>query len=519
MTIKTAIEIGSGLADSGDENEDASKWVERMQRESKKKKKNQKKLQNAFDELDDAVATEATNSGMKVMHSLEQMESALEGGTTQILTLKDTRLLDRTGRKFNDDADEDILENVHLTEAEKRAFNKRASKKSNVYSDDEEDDDGAILPQYSTSRTDFEKSRKFTTLNSEGDINVSDIKQQREQELDAKAAAEGKTRYSFQDEFTYGGIMNDTFNEEELATFRKPKKKKMVRKRREKQPDEALKQLETELQETTTTKVKKTKIERDQLEVMEKLERRARIQEEVQKESEELRQLAEERIQQQQQEEEQPPDDASTYVIDTTTEFTHGIGSVFSSKLEDLKAEAKETEEHPVAPKKPVEEDLTPEQLAQQEERMKMLRGIKLLDEARTDTIAGTLEYIKQKGLLENSLAGRANDKVLQRDTSSGINVSMTDSQGREQTIKQQFREHSHIFHNKKPSKKQQARNERRFSELDALQKMSVSDTALGGAASLRQAQAASGQAGIVMDGFQEKRPFTGGGGEIKRRK
>ena len=94
-------------------------------------------------------------------------------------------------------------------------------------------------------------------------------------------------------------------------------------------------------------------------------------------------------------------------------------------------------------------------------------------------------------------------------------------------------------------------RNERRISELDALQRMGDTDTALGGAASLRQAQASTGQAGIVMDGFQvlhcvnfplfklihifliddnptitlqkkkkqEKRAFCGTGGDLKRRK
>ena len=426
MPLKTAIEIGSGLADSGDENEDASKWIERMRKKSKKKTK---KIENAFDELDEAVTTDATSAGMKVMHSIEDMESALAGGTTQILTLQDTSLLDKTGKKFNEAADEDVLENVHLKENEKRAFNKRAAKKSNAYSDDEDGDgDGGVLPQYATSRTDFEKSRKFTTLNSEGDINVEELKETHEAELDAKAAADGKTRYSFQNDFTYGSVMNDTFNDEELAQFRKPKKKKMVRKRREKQPTEALQQLESELKTTTTAPVRKSKVEKDQLEIIEKLERRAKIQQEAEIERERQLAATKDTTNNIQNEEPETLNDDSAYVIDTTTEFTHGIGSVYSTKMEDLRTEAKEAEERLAAPAKPTEEVLTPEELAQQEERLQMLKKITLLQEPKTNSIAGTLEYIKQKGLLETSYKGRANDMVFMRDGPGvDLSIAMTD--------------------------------------------------------------------------------------------
>ncbi|GJJ08173.1 hypothetical protein Clacol_002381 [Clathrus columnatus] len=133
---------GTTLAD-GDDVDDTLKWIKRSK---KKAKELAKKRQEELDAMDKALQedySEKDLAGLKVRHDLD----ALDEGEEQILTLKDSRILDN---------EEDELQNVELAEHERTKKNLELKTKKRDYTgyDDEEFKPGnegmkrAVLAKY-----------------------------------------------------------------------------------------------------------------------------------------------------------------------------------------------------------------------------------------------------------------------------------------------------------------------------------------------------------------------------------
>jgi U4/U6.U5 tri-snRNP-associated protein 1 len=157
-------------------------------------------------------------SGVKVLHGLEKV---VEGGAV-ILTLKDQSVL--TDGDVNNEID--MLENVEIGEQKRRneAY-EAAKKKKGIYDDKFNDDPGAekkMLPQYDEAATDegifLDAKGRFT---GEAEKKLEELRKR----------IQGQTTHTFEDLNSSAKVSSDYFSQEEMLKFKKPKKKKQLRKK------------------------------------------------------------------------------------------------------------------------------------------------------------------------------------------------------------------------------------------------------------------------------------------------
>ncbi|KAJ9471074.1 SART-1 family protein DOT2 [Diplonema papillatum] len=499
---KTAIEIGKTLTDDADD-EDAEAWVRRM-RESSKKGSN-KRREQAYDELEEEVAKEMPEvkaSGLKVGHA----HDSIGAGTEYVLTLKDARILDKSGNLVDD---EDVLENPELLASEKRTFEKDSRLPYNQYLDHE----GKGPP--TRGEKDFSEARKSFALDDEGEMNSELLGEEERRRLDDLAAAEGKTRYDLgSSEFTWNTVQRDTLTEQEMAQFKKPKKR-VVRKRKKvedvvKELDDGLEQAE---QAAVGTRARHRTMQDEQVTALSKLEEREKtlelsreLAEGTERTMDNLAEASLEAVKAgsipglkpwQLQDDEGDADKEGVLIIDRTTEFARTIGADNSA------SDSKQRQEADEEPEAEMDEEQLRALAAADEKRKARLRNVQLLSEPQMNTLSGTMQFIKEKGLLARSYVGRANDAVLDFDPNdpNGSCVSRKDEFGRELTMHEAFRQHSQMFQGKLPSKRKTQVKEKRWAELDRMRKMAGTDTALSSMDGLRRAQENTGRAGVIVQG------------------
>uniref|UniRef100_A0A5B6YXX9 Putative SART-1 family protein DOT2 n=1 Tax=Davidia involucrata TaxID=16924 RepID=A0A5B6YXX9_DAVIN len=208
-------------------------WVNRSRKlEEKKNTEKERALQlsKIFEEQDninqgeseDEVAAQHTAQdlgGIKVLHGLDKV---IEGGAV-VLTLKDQSIL--ADGDINQDVD--MLENVEIGEQKRRDEAYRAAKKkTGIYDDKFNDEPGSekkILPQYDDPVAD-----EGVTLDSSGRFTVEAEKKLEELRRRLQGVS---TNNHFENLNSSGNISSDYYTHEEMLKFKKPKKKKSLRKK------------------------------------------------------------------------------------------------------------------------------------------------------------------------------------------------------------------------------------------------------------------------------------------------
>ncbi|MFQ6640928.1 hypothetical protein Gotur_015515, partial [Gossypium turneri] len=220
---------------------EVSAWVSRSRKlEDKRNAEKEKALQlsKIFEEQDNFVQgededEEADNrpthdlGGVKVLHGLDKV---MDGGAV-VLTLKDQSIL--ADGDLNEDVD--MLENIEIGEQKQRdeAY-KAAKKKTGVYDDKFNEDPGSekkILPQYDDPVAD-----EGVTLDERGRFTGEAEKKLEELR---KRLLGVPTNNRVEDLNNVGKISSDYYTQEEMLRFKKPKKKKALR-RKEKLDIDAL---------------------------------------------------------------------------------------------------------------------------------------------------------------------------------------------------------------------------------------------------------------------------------------
>lgn len=169
----------------------------------------EKKMQHTAEDL----------GGVKILHGLDKV---LEGGAV-VLTLKDQNIL--VDSDINQEVD--MLENVEIGEQKRRDEAYRAAKKkTGVYDDKFNDEPGSLkkmLPQYDDPVTEegvtLDSSGRFT---GEAERKLEELRK-RIQGVPTSNVSENLN--------SIGKISTDYYTEEEMMKFKKPKKKKSLRKK------------------------------------------------------------------------------------------------------------------------------------------------------------------------------------------------------------------------------------------------------------------------------------------------
>ncbi|EIN04885.1 SART-1 protein [Punctularia strigosozonata HHB-11173 SS5] len=213
---------GVTLGEAADDVDDTVKWLKRAKkREKELAKKRQQELEN-MDKMYQEEYTEKDLEGLKVSHDFDDMEE----GQEQILTLKDSRVLDD---------EEDVLQNVELAEEERHKKNQELKTKRRDYTgyDDDEFTGGregmkrAVLAKYD----DDLEGPKETGFRLGGAAASSKISRADKVE---EAAKVNKALLSI--DYTKNFNMNDYLQEGD-AGFKKPKTKKKRPSRRQAEVD------------------------------------------------------------------------------------------------------------------------------------------------------------------------------------------------------------------------------------------------------------------------------------------
>ncbi|CAI8603522.1 unnamed protein product [Vicia faba] len=202
-----------------------SSWVNKSR---KLEKKRVSQLSKHFEEQDN-IAEEGSDdedttrhtdhlAGVKVLHGLDKVA---EGGTV-VLTIRDQPIL--ADGDLNEDVD--MLENVEIGEQKRRddAY-KAAKKKTGIYDDKFNDDPSAekrILPKY-----DDPVAEEGLTLDERG--RFSGEAEKKLEELRRRLT--GVSTNNFEDLTSSGKVSSDYYSHEEMLQFKKPKKKKSLRKK------------------------------------------------------------------------------------------------------------------------------------------------------------------------------------------------------------------------------------------------------------------------------------------------
>ncbi|CAN0878381.1 SART-1 family protein DOT2 [Linum grandiflorum] len=207
-------------------------WVNKTRKLEEKRniaREKAKRLSKNFEEQDNLVQggsddEEAAHNlthdlaGVKVLDGLDKV---MEGGAV-VLTLKDQSILADGDINY----EVDMLENVEIGEQKRRDDAYKAAKKpAGIYSDKFNDDpmvEKKMLPQYD------EPMDEGVTLDNMG--HFSGEAEKKLEEL-RKRLQGGSTNNGTEDLNSAGKILSDYYSQEEMIQFKKPKKKKSLRKK------------------------------------------------------------------------------------------------------------------------------------------------------------------------------------------------------------------------------------------------------------------------------------------------
>ncbi|KNC96399.1 U4/U6-U5 snRNP complex subunit SNU66 [Spizellomyces punctatus DAOM BR117] len=229
---------GKTLGEASDEDDstaDSLEWVrkqkEREEKQKAKAKRKQlelaKKKASELMEMDEAATSSYTPShlkGLRVDHSLED----IAGGGETILTLKDATIMEN-------EEEGDILHNVNIADMERNRKNLENKKKKpgyNLYDDEEFNAPGEkrnLLSQYDE-ELDGPKRNGFV-ISEEGTVDLDQKRKEVSEKLRTNAVS---LSYEKTQE------IKDYYTQEEMVSFKKPKKKKKVRRERKQLDFDAL---------------------------------------------------------------------------------------------------------------------------------------------------------------------------------------------------------------------------------------------------------------------------------------
>ncbi|CAN4114980.1 unnamed protein product [Withania somnifera] len=171
------------------------------------------------DEEENARLVAKELGGVKVLHGLDKV---VEGGAV-VLTLKDQSIL--AGDDINQEVD--VLENVEIGEQKRRddAY-KAAKKKIGIYDDKFNDEPGSerkILQKY-----DDPAEEEGVTLDATGGFGIDAEKKLEE----LRRRIQGPSSINRMEDLNSSGkLLSDYYTQEEMVQFKKPKKKKSLRKK------------------------------------------------------------------------------------------------------------------------------------------------------------------------------------------------------------------------------------------------------------------------------------------------
>lgn len=224
---------GERLKKKSDAASEVLAWVSKSRRLGEKmiaEKEKALQLSKVFEEQDKVGQEESDEdeapqlptkdlAGVKILHGLDKV---VEGGAV-VLTLKDQDIL--AAGDINEEAD--VLENVEIGEQKQRdeAY-KAANKKTGIYDDkfsNDIDSQKKILPHY-----DDPVEEEGVTLDESGRFTGEAEKKLEELRRRLQGASDSSP---FEDLTTTGKISSDYYTHEEMLQFKKPKKKKALRKR------------------------------------------------------------------------------------------------------------------------------------------------------------------------------------------------------------------------------------------------------------------------------------------------
>jgi len=238
------------LADDDDDpaTQSAAAWVEKMRVQDEEKKLAQKRAK-LLEEMDDdfgvsnvvdkAFANVAKTkikkepnytsrdlAGLKIQHSVNEISD----GSSYIVTIKDKGILD--------DDNTDVLENVNLVETRKAMENIENRKKRPGYNpyDEVDEDTGMFKVKGVLDKYDEEidgKKEKFIRIGTSGQGDLDD-------EYEMNRIRENLKAQQMTLEVTAPRLATDYFTQEEMVQFKKPKKKRKVRKREMLKADDLL---------------------------------------------------------------------------------------------------------------------------------------------------------------------------------------------------------------------------------------------------------------------------------------
>jgi len=236
--LNTKLQVIKGLGESDSDDDDASKWIERQKKKTKEKEEAEKRAK-AMEQLDEEFGVgDIVDEGLKSKRQQEYSGRNLKGLRVEhsseafnaretVLTLKDQDILD--------DGYEDVLVNVNIIDDErtkKSLENIKAGKEGyQAYGTEEVDEmtgetkKKELLYQYNE-EIDGVKKDSFT-LEGGGEFNEAESK---EREL-AKIRQKLKLHNTVSLHTSEQRIASDYYTEQEMATFKKPKKKKKIKKK------------------------------------------------------------------------------------------------------------------------------------------------------------------------------------------------------------------------------------------------------------------------------------------------
>ncbi|KAJ9149399.1 U4/U6.U5 tri-snRNP-associated protein snu66 [Pleurostoma richardsiae] len=418
---RLAVLEGKGLGDADEEGDlDAKSWLKSQKKRLKKIEKERQKEEEAAAAAA-AAAKEHTSkdlAGLKVGHDM----SSLLDGDDQVLTLKDTTVLDEEGGG-------DELENIHLREQEKLQERLQLKKKRPVYDPNDIDETGerGILSQYDEEIHGKKKKAAFT-LDSAGTISeLADI---------LEGPATEKKIQSLDMDILKDTLASDYLDPSEIKV-KKPKKKKSKSTRRRAADDEdslfPVDQAPGDLPDTsmdidsgvgTFRKKRKTVdasfVDDDDLQASLALQRRDALKKRKRTRPEDIaRQLKEEAPNEQETHEE-----GGGLVIDEISEFVSTLRKPGEDEDERPRKKSRSVEPVTAMDAESEDEEMHDGVEFEREESLQRERSVSVSAEPLTGVeeektidqgMGATLQLLKERGLLQESHGAETHEQLRQK--------------------------------------------------------------------------------------------------------
>ena len=538
--------------------DDALDWVQKSRMtaiQAEKEKKRAAERAKLLDEQDQIYQAKDLK-GMKIAHDV----SAFHEDSTVILTLKDTRVLDESQTDLNQEA-QDELENVNISEADRRVAREKAAKRARqpVYSgyDDEEfvepgkERKAKILSQYDQE----EEAETHIVLGEDGAFDQAKLK--RQEAIRERLKPKKNQTVSLTTSDDTKKELTDYYTKEEMVAFAKPKKLRKKKKRRKKDVSivEELKAINAETTQTSSEmdhgsrdtmdtndsaakdlvqKRKRFEIARQR--ANEKAAAALKATEDAEVETELDESLAHARrvallkarkpivmasaadIAKAVVKEEEENSNQMKTQDDSSKQVVFSEATDFEARVRTAMEERKRaTEEASNLIRNPMKSQKNEQVLKMEVEEEKQAVTITEQNPITDDGdwgveqplvgsgMAATLALLRSKGDLREStqprLAGRQNDYRDKDDSlvKDGVKLEYRDEFGRPLTKKEAFRQLSYKFHGQKPGKKKQEKRLKALKEEIAMDKALTGEGSSATMKALERRQKKAGQAFVFL--------------------